>query len=192
MWWIVYFLMYWSAGLTLKMGDDLLDELDRPSLAWFPLALSGVLFGVIMSLSEWDLALLTAIVIGVLLTGKVNKPQFVIGFLLIGVVLTIRGVPNVINWVNWMALVLVLLLAAAFDERGHDWADIRENSRAHFFFRYRFTLKCVVLLCSLVWLSFFPTAVGMWSLDFGYEVAGGIMRGLPVSGREVQVSNKHP
>ena len=190
--WILYFLMYWSAGLTLKMGDDLLDDLDRPNLAWFPLALSGLLFGVIMSLSEWDLALLTAIVIGVLLTGKVNKPQFVIGFVLIGVVLAIRGVPNVINWANWLALVMALLLAAAFDERGHDWADMKQNSRARFFFRYRFTLKCAVLLSALVWPSFFPTALGMWILDFGYEVAGGIMRRMPVSNHEAQVSSRHP
>ena len=64
--WLLYYVAYLLAGLTLKLGDDLLDELDRPNMAIGPLALSGVLFGFIMSLSEWDLILLGAIVIGVL------------------------------------------------------------------------------------------------------------------------------
>jgi len=53
--WVVYFSAYLFAGLTLKIGDDLLDELDRPDLSWIPLALAGVLFGFIMTVSEWDL-----------------------------------------------------------------------------------------------------------------------------------------
>ena len=68
--WVAYFSVYLLAGLTLKIGDDLLDELDKPDLSWAPLALAGILFGLIMIVSEWDLALMTSIIIGVIVSGK--------------------------------------------------------------------------------------------------------------------------
>lgn len=172
MWWIVYLAMYWSAGFTLKMGDDLLDELNRPVLAWIPLSLSGLLFGFIMTLSQWDMVLLSAIVIGVLLAGKVNKPQFVVGFLLIAVLLAVRGIPIVTNWLDWWSLLVMLLLAAAIDEVGHENVRGRKGSVAPWFFKYRFTLKLSVLLLCILWPELFPSAVGIWMFDLGYEIAG--------------------
>ena len=172
MWWVIYLAMYWAAGFTLKAGDNLLDEINRPTLAWFPLAVSGILFGIIMTLSEWDLVLLTAILIGVLLTGKVNRPQFGIGILLILVLLVVRGVPLVTSWFDWWSLLIMLLLAAAIDEVGHEQVRMEKGSKAFWFFKYRFTLKCSVVLLCLIWPSFLPTAIGMWMFDLGYEIAG--------------------
>lgn len=172
MWWIIYLTLYWSAGFTLKAGDDLLDELNRPNLAWFPLGLSGFLFGFIMTLSEWDMVLLSAVVIGVLLTGKVNRPQFVIGFLLIGVMLVVRGIPVVTDWLDWLGLLVMLLLAAAIDEVGHEAKGREMNSNAAWFFKHRFTLKLSALLLCILWPEFFPSAVGISMFDLGYEIAG--------------------
>lgn len=176
MWWIVYLAMYWSAGFTLKSGDDLLDELNRPTLAWFPLALSGFFFGFIMTLSQWDMVLLSAVVIGVLLTGKVNRPQFGIGFLIIAVMLVIRGIPAVTDWLEWCGLLVMLLLAAAIDEFGHEAVGKQKESNASWFFKHRFTLKLSALLLCVLWPEFFPSAVGIWMFDFGYEIAGRLAR----------------
>ena len=174
--WIVYFIAYLLAGFTLKVGDDLLDDLDRPDLSWLPLALSGVLFGLIMTVSEWDLALLTSIIIGVLASGKVNRIQFAVGFVLIFIVVIIIGIPAISSWLDWLTIVIMMFLAAVLDERGNDWADKESSPRAYKFFEYRFTMKVSVLLISVVWPLLFPAAVGLWFFDLGYETAGWVVR----------------
>lgn len=170
--WVAYFLAYLLAGFTLKIGDDFLDELDKPGLSWVPLALAGVLFGFIMTVSEWDLALMTSILIGVLASGKVNRLQFVVGFVLIFSVVAFVGLPPIISLLDWLTLVIMMFLAAVLDERGNEWADQEISPRAYKFFEYRFTLKISVILISLLWPLLFPAAVGLWFFDLGYEIAG--------------------
>ncbi len=108
--WVAYFLAYFLAGLSLKLGDDLLDELDRPQAAWAPLTLAGLLFGLLMTVSEWDLVLLTSIVIGVLVSGKVNRPQFIVGFVLIFGALLFIGIPPISGWLDWFTILFALFL----------------------------------------------------------------------------------
>ena len=174
--WVAYFAAYLLAGLSLKAGDDLLDELDRPNLAWWPLALSGILFGLIMTVSEWDLILMTSITIGVLASGKVNHIQFAVGFVLIFTVLLLIGVPPITSWLDFFTLVIMLFMAAVLDEKGNDWADKDVSPRAYKFFEYRFTLKVSVLLISIIWPLLLLAAIGLWFFDFGYEIAGWIIR----------------
>jgi hypothetical protein len=173
---VVYFFAYFCSGLTLKFGDDLLDELDRPSLAWFPLGAAGVLFGLLMTLSEWDFALLTSIVLGVLLSGKVNRRQFMVGFAAILVVLLIVGLPVITNFLDWSTIVVVLFLSAVLDEKGNDWTDAGKSPRASRFFKYRLTLKLVALALVIPWALFAFTAVGLWVFYIGYEFAGFLVK----------------
>jgi ABC-type amino acid transport system permease subunit len=174
--WIAYFSAYFLAGLMLKTGDDFLDELNRPELSWAPLALSGLLFGLIMTVSEWDLALMVSIIIGVLVSGKVNRPQFIVGFILILTVIILLGLPPITQILDWLTLVILIFLAAVLDERGNDWTDRQVSPRAYTFFKYRFTLKISVLLLSIPWPLFLPTAVGLWFFDIGYELAAWIVK----------------
>ncbi|MGY5880804.1 MAG: hypothetical protein RTV31_11170 [Candidatus Thorarchaeota archaeon] len=174
--WVAYFSAYLLAGLTLKIGDDLLDELDKPDLSWVPLALAGVLFGFIMTVSEWDLALMTSIIIGVIVSGKVNRLQFVVGFVLIFAVVLLVGIPVIGSWLDWLTLVIMMFLAAVLDERGNEWADQEVSPRAYKFFEYRLTMKVSVILISLVWPLLLPAAVGLWFFDLGYEIAGWFVR----------------
>ena len=174
--WVWYFLAYLFAGFTLKIGDDLLDEHEKENLAWIPFAVSGLLFGLLMAFSEWDLVLFTAIIVGVLFSGKVNRPPFLIGFLLIITVVIIQGVPPVTDWLEWLTILCILFFAAVLDEKGNDWVDMNLTPRAAQFFEYRFSLKCSVLFISLVWPLFLLSAIGLWVFDFGYEIAGWISR----------------
>ncbi len=170
--WVFYFLAYLCAGFTLKQGDDLLDEMERPTFAWLPLAASGILFGYLMTQTEWDLALLAAIVIGVLLSGKVNRPQFTVGFFFIALMMLVRGVPAVTDWLAWSVLLFMLFMASVLDEKGNDWTDEEISPIAFKFFQYRFTLKISVLLLTVPWPQFLAAAVGLWMFDLGYELAG--------------------
>jgi hypothetical protein len=174
--WLVYFSAYFLAGLSLKLGDDLLDELDRPRAAWFPLSFAGLLFGLLMTVSEWDLVLLTSIVVGVLISGKVNRPQFAVGFVLIFSILLIIGIPVVTGWLDWLTVLFILFMAAVLDEKGNDWADEEVSPLAFKVFEYRFVLKIVALCLVIHWPMFLSTAIGLWVFDLGYELAGWLVR----------------
>ena len=174
--WVFYFVVYLCAGFSLKLGDDLLDEMERPTFAWLPLAVSGILFGYLMTQTEWDLALLAAIVIGVLLSGKVNRPQFAVGFFFIALIMLMRGIPTVTDWLVWSTLLFMLFMASVLDEKGNDWTDEEISPMAFKFFQYRFTLKLSVLLLTIPWPQFLAAAVGLWMFDLGYELAGWVTR----------------
>jgi hypothetical protein len=174
--WVVYLFAYMMAGMSLKLGDDLLDEYDYPSLAWFPLGFSGILFGLLMVRSEWDLVLLSAIVIGVLLSGKVNRREFIVGVVVIGIILLVVGIPEITRIFDWLALLFMLFMASVLDERGNDWTDASVSPRAAMFFQYRFVLKVSALLLAIPWPLFFPVAIGLWMFDIGYEAIGWFMR----------------
>ncbi|MGY5854269.1 MAG: hypothetical protein RTU92_11930 [Candidatus Thorarchaeota archaeon] len=190
--WILYFVFYFGAGATLKLGDDFLDELDQGFLAGAPLVLAGVLFGILMSVSEWDLVLFSAIIIGVLVSGKVNDIAYLGGFVAIGGILAILGVPTITDWFGWLALLIMLLMAAILDERGNDWADKNATPRASKFFQYRLTLKVSVLFLSIPWPLFLAPAIGLWFFDLGYELVGWFVRTRINQSSDTQDYSIHP
>ncbi len=171
----IYFSLYWIAGFALKSGDDMLDVLDRPRLSLIPLSVAGAAFGLLMTNSEWDFALLTAIILGVLVSGKINRPQFGIGFLIIGLFLMLSGVPYMSSVPVAIAVVSMLLIAAAVDEYANDRMGQQSNRWKRVIFRYRFVLKCVALCISVIWYGFLLAAIGLWVFDTGYEMAGAII-----------------
>lgn len=167
---------YCLAGLTLKIGDDFLDEANRSDSAWLPLGISGFFFGFLMSISEADMVLMVSIILGVLASGKVNRPQFGIGFVVMALALLLHGVPPVTELYRWLTSLAILFLASVLDELGNNWADGRNPSVLSPFFEYRFTLKISAILLPLVWPDFLLTAVGLWVFDLGYELAGRLIR----------------
>ncbi|MHA1768673.1 MAG: hypothetical protein ACTSV3_02345 [Candidatus Thorarchaeota archaeon] len=177
---LLYFIQYFMMGFFLKQGDDLLDESNNERLAWITLGLSGILFGTMMTTTEWDLVLLASIITGVMVSGKVNRVPFVAGFVMIGGVLLICGLPVISNMLDFSALLFMLFMASVLDEKGNVWADRNASPRASTFFRYRFTLKVTVILLSIPWPAFLPSAVGLWFFDGGYEAAGWIFRRLVI------------
>jgi hypothetical protein len=88
----------------------------------------------------------------------------------------LRGLPQVTGLLDWLALVVMMFLAAVLDERGNDWTDQNASPRAYRFFKYRFTLKVSVLLLSIPWPLLLPTAIGLWFFDFGYEIVAWIVK----------------
>ncbi|MCK5301775.1 MAG: hypothetical protein KAJ96_01430, partial [Candidatus Thorarchaeota archaeon] len=126
--------------------------------------------------TEWDLVLLAAIVIGVLLSGKVNRPPFAVGFFFMALIMLVGGVPVVTDWLDWSVLLIMLFLASVLDERGVDWTDEESSPTAFKFFQYRFALKLAVLLLTIPWPQFLAAAVGLWMFDLGYELAGWVIR----------------
>ncbi len=169
---LTYYLLYFVAGASLKLGDDLLDEFDRPRQSWIPLTISGVTFGLLMTNSEWDLALFSSMILGVIVTRKVNRPQFLSGFVSIGLILYVVGVPSITNPWIWILTLFVVSISAAVDETGNDWFENKDRKCVRLFFQYRLSMKFAVLILGLVIPAFMPTAIGLWIFDLGYELVG--------------------
>jgi hypothetical protein len=129
-----------------------------------------------MAVSEWDLVLLTSIVIGVLVSGKVDRPQFIVGFVLILCTLLVIGIPVIADLLDWWTVLIILFMAAILDEKGNDWADKEASPLAFILFEYRFVLKIVAICLVIPWPMFLSTAIGLWVFDFGYESAGWLVR----------------
>ncbi len=172
----IYYTLYLIAGMALKLGDDLLDDLNRPKLAWFPLLVAGTSFGILMTQTEWDLALFLAIIVGVLVSGKVNRPQFFVGFIVIGVILWVCGPAYIPVPLEWGAVFLALIIASAIDEFGNDRFESSQNEVMSVFFKYRFSLKLVALIIGCIRWGFIQTMIGLWIFDLSYEVMGRLVR----------------
>ena len=188
---LMYLIFYFAAGATLKLGDDLLDELEDSYLAVVPLIIAGGFFGYLMAFSEWDLVLLSSIIIGVILSGKVDNISYLGGFITIFFFLILFGIPSVTDWYGWSALLISLLLAAVLDEKGNDWADRNASPKASKFFEYRLTLKVSVLLLSIPWPDFLFAAIGLWCFDVGYELAHWLIKKQVVQSSDKPNYNTH-
>ncbi len=135
--------VYAFLGGSIKYIDDAFDERvfsRRNALLLAPLV--GIFWAFAMSISAPSATILGAVVLAVLLTGKIDTIAFQAGLVSIFGVLAISGFFNFM----WIPLA-VIAFAGIVDEIGNDHAD--RNPKTHFlinnFFHYRFTMKLAVL-----------------------------------------------
>ena len=150
-----FFLAYIILGAGLKYIDDAFDE--KTFSKWKGVILApflGVLWAVTMVVNPFSATLLLAIVLGVLLKGKIDNIGHIIGLISILVIIVIFRVELVF-------LPLVFLTAAGvIDEIGNDAIGYNNPSNrfsyrfAQYFFGRRYFLK--VALLYLVLLGVFP------------------------------------
>lgn len=171
---ILFFLSAFTAlGAGIKIVDDAFDEdkIDhRIALALSPILAFLWLYTMILSSSA--ATVLLAIVLGVLLTKKIDNKAHLTGFaLIIGGVLLLQ-----IEFLPYLTAVLTVI--ALLDEKGNDYAD--NNSKiaergmfgkaAYTFLFYRMGMKLGVLLAAIFgtldWFIF-PAFLGF---DIGYHL----------------------
>ncbi|RLF58743.1 MAG: hypothetical protein DRN25_04855, partial [Thermoplasmata archaeon] len=153
---IPFFLLSYSIlGAGLKYIDVAFDEKTvnmKVALAISPFI--GILWVYTMIINGASAAILSAIILGVLIRGKIDNPAHLLGLFTILFVILISGLKIPL-------LLLVFLTASAYmDEVGNDIIDRKEiNSRfvgvfLKYFFGKRWLLKVAVLY--LVLLGLFP------------------------------------
>ena len=153
---IPFFLLSYSIlGAGLKYIDVAFDEITvnmKVALAISPFI--GILWVYTMIINGASAAILSAIILGVLIRGKIDNPAHLLGLFTILFVILISGLKIPL-------LLLVFLTASAYmDEVGNDIIDRKEiNSRfvgvfLKYFFGKRWLLKVAVLY--LVLLGLFP------------------------------------
>ena len=152
-----FFLSYPLLGAGLKYIDDAFDAtIFNKKLAMVLAPLLGVLWAYTMIIDQVSATILLAIVLGVLMKGKIDNLAHIIGLLIILGVVVGFGV-------QLLVLPLVFLtIAALFDEIGNDFIDKNHylnSSRwwqkiTGYFFDQRWLTKVAIL--GIVFLGIFP------------------------------------
>jgi len=175
--------LYALSGFFMKFSDDAYDKKKNIYMA----ALAGILCGVsiaYLSVTSSDAAcIFIAILIGTVLSLKVDSLNHVLALLLFLIIIIYIGIPSI-----GIFTLVICAVAAFLDEVGNDNDKLKKLGRgAVLFFDYRFTLKIVVLVFALLGLlvPYFPflvqpniqyfqfqTFIYFLFFDICYEIAG--------------------
>lgn len=181
---------YALSGFFMKFSDEAMDKENNKILA----IVTGILcvfFTVLVSVTSGDAAcIFLSILIGTALASKVDTINHIISAALFVVILLFAGVPHF----SWLCLI-ICIIANYIDEKGNDAFDLKEEKNSNQneytlidkFFKYRYTLKVVVLIFSLLgllnillpnspligWYFFEPlTFIYLYLFDLSYEFVG--------------------
>lgn len=176
----MYFLVLAFAliGGGLKYVDDAFDEgLYSKKRATGVAGLLVVLWIALSLLDAYSATILTAVLLGVLLSGKVDNPPFKVSALLI--------VLTTLTLADGSILLLplaVLTVFAVLDEKGNDYVDRNRVSwKIGFFFAHRFAFKLALLaVCALSMVPFLYF-LAFLCFDIAYDSVG--LLGSPRPGK---------
>ncbi len=174
--------LYALSGFFMKFSDDAMDKKNNTVL--------GVICGLLcvagigyLAVNYSDAAtIFLAILLGTLLSAKVDKIGHLATLILFVVILFIWGIPTI-----GLITLAICTLAAWLDEVGNDRKSLKGIKILEKFFNYRCALKVVVLVLSILgavqWaypsiqipgLDFFQpiTFIYFMLFDLAYELAG--------------------
>ena len=172
-------LLYALSGFFMKFSDDAMDQKNNHIL--------GVASGIICVIGIGYLAvnfpdaatIFLAILLGTLLSAKVDKLGHLITLIIFAVILFIWGIPTI-----GIITLAICTVAAWFDEVGNDREQLKGIKIVEKFFKYRCALKITVLILSILGglqlthqipgLNFFQpiTFIYFMLFDLAYELAG--------------------
>ena len=174
-------ILYALSGLFMKLSDDAYDRKKNIFLAILSGILCGSFIGYLAVTSADAACIFIAILIGTILSLKVDSLNHIAALLLFVLIVIYIGIPTI-----GILTLFVCSVAAFLDEIGNDNKLIK-NRKLKMFFEYRFTLKVVVLLFAILGIleSTYPglkipgvqyfllqTFVFFILFDLFYEIAG--------------------
>jgi len=152
---IYYFLITFAIlGGGIKYVDDAFDEESfKKRNAMIVAPVLGILWGYTCLINQFAGTLLLAILLSVLLTGKIDNLGHQLGLAIIIALLILAGL-NVV----WVPLIF-LVIGGIIDETGNDLMDEKAESFTFngaiknfliYFFKYRFMMKIIVVILTVV------------------------------------------
>lgn len=159
-------LFYFLSGFFMKFSDDEYDEKNNIKFAIFYGVICGI-FTALASISSGDATcIFVGILIGTLLSLKIDGMHHIVTLLIFFILLAIFGFPSFNTFI-----LIVIIIGALIDEWGNDNPRFYTGGFLQYFFDYRFTLKIFILLLAIFgyfqWYTFFCFIL----FDFGYEFA---------------------
>ena len=176
-------ILYALSGFFMKLSDDAYDRKKNISLAIFAGILCGVFVGYLAVTSADAACIFIAIVVGTLLSLKVDSLNHVAALVLFILIVVYIGIPSI-----GIVTLIICSIAAFIDEVGNDNLWVKNRGKmTELFFEYRFSLKITVLLFAVLGLlqTLFPllkipgiqyflfqTFLYFILFDLFYEIAG--------------------
>jgi len=175
---VFFITSFFILGLLVKFIDDAFDEkVYSRKIALILSPLTAIYWAYVMALSPVAGLLLTAIIIGVLIKGKIDNIAFVIAVLCVYSVYFFIGDWQFFLSPIYLIPLVIISIGGIIDEMGNDYIDKHNlykdglfGKAVHLFFEYRFFMKLIVLIFALIgtYPLLFFFAFFMW--DVGYEI----------------------
>jgi hypothetical protein len=174
-------ILYSLSGFLMKLSDDAYDKKKNITIAVFAGIFCGLFIGYLAVTSADAACIFIAILIGTILSLKVDSLNHIAALLLFVLIIVYIGIPSI-----GIVTLLFCSVAAFLDEIGNDNKWIK-NKKLIKFFEYRFTLKITVMIFALLGLlqNMFPvliiqgvqyflfqTFIYFLLFDLFYELAG--------------------
>ena len=173
-------IFYPLAGFFMKISDDAQDVKKNTVLAVIAGLICVLALGYLSVTSSDAATIFIGILVGTILSGKVDRLAHVITLIIFLSILAIFGIPSM-----GIVALLICISAAYLDELGNDASWFSGKRKLDLFFKYRLALKLAVLFLALGGLiqhsyAVFPeiiffqpeTIVYFLLFDLAYEVAG--------------------
>lgn len=141
-------ILYASSGFFMKLSDDAYDRKKNILLAIVAGILCGLFVGYLAITSADAACIFIAILIGTILSLKVDSINHILAMVLFVIIIVYIGIPSI-----GIVTLLICSIAAFLDEFGNDNKWIKERGRkTELFFEYRFTLKITVFIFAILGL----------------------------------------
>jgi hypothetical protein len=176
-------ILYALSGFFMKLSDDAYDRKKNIFLAILAGILCGVFVGYLAVTSADAACIFIAIVVGTLLSLKVDSLNHVAALVLFILIVVYIGIPSI-----GIVTLIICSIAAFIDEVGNDNLWVKNRGKmTELFFEYRFSLKITVLLFAVLGIlqNLFPileipgiqyflfqTFLYFILFDLFYEIAG--------------------
>jgi hypothetical protein len=175
-------ILYSLSGFLMKLSDDSYDRKKNITIAVFAGIFCGLFIGYLAVTSADAACIFIAILIGTILSMKVDSLNHIAALLLFVLIIVYIGIPSI-----GIVTLLFCSLAAFLDEIGNDNKWIKDKKLLNKFFEYRFSLKITVMIFAVLGLlqNIFPalripgvqyflfqTFIYFLLFDLFYELAG--------------------
>lgn len=139
-------ILYALSGFFMKLSDDAYDKKKNIFLAAFAGMFCGLFIGYLAVTSADAACIFIAILIGTILSLKVDSLNHIVALLLFVLIVVYIGIPTI-----GIITLLICSIAAFLDEIGNDnsWIKIK-GKKIEIFFEYRFTLKVTILIFAVL------------------------------------------
>ncbi len=176
----ILLITFFLAGFTLKLADFSGEQFNNYISILFGVV-SGFLLGLLTTDSAFSSAIVLGVIIGVGASGKINKPNLVIGLIVIAVTALIFGFYMPSFW-----LLLIIALFAFFDEVEHD-RFVGKGGFLAKFFAIRGSLKLLVIFLAAIGSLPILYAGGFLVFDLTYDLTTFLIMKLRIMPRLAKI-----
>jgi len=170
---VILLTIFSISGFTLKVADFSGEWRDRNASILFAF-ISGFLLGLLITESAFSSAIILGMIIGVGASGKINKPNLVLGIVVVVITALIFGFSTPSFW-----HLLIIAFFAFFDEVEHNRFTGRSGFLAKFF-SIRGSLKMVVILLAAIGSLPILYAGGFLVFDLTYDLTTFLIKKLRI------------